>query len=103
MKNFRLLVGYTLNAILGFVYYPLIEFAVAGILGTVNGSAYTIQEPELSSYKHYGVIFFIILIISLIIFQMIIKLFLFKEENKQYYFSIVVFVVFMILSVFLVK
>lgn len=103
MKKFKLLVGYAVNAILGFVYYPLIEFAVAGILGTVNGPAYTIQEPELSSYKYYGVIFLIILIISLIISQMIIKLFLFKEEKKQYYFSIVVFIVFLILSVFLVK
>ncbi len=103
MKVFKLIVGYILNAILGFVYYPLIQFAVAGILGTINGPAYTIQEPELSSYKHFGVIFLMILTISLIISQMILKIFLFKGEKKQYYFSILVFVVFMILAVFLVK
>ncbi|GEM_PF-6936946 len=103
MKVFKLIVGYILNAILGFVYYPLIEYAVTLIQGTVNGPAYTIQEPELSSYKSFGVIFLMILTISLIISQMIIKIFLYKEEKKQYYFSIVVFVVFMILAVFLVE
>jgi len=103
MKIFKSLVGYSLNAILGFVYYPLIEFAIAGILGAVNGPAYTIQEPELSSYKYSGVIFLIILIISLIISQIIIKLFLFKKKKKQYYFSIVVFAVFMMISVLQVK
>lgn len=52
MKVFKLIVGYILNAILGFVYYPLIEYAVALIQGTVNGPAYTIHEPELSSYNY---------------------------------------------------
>lgn len=82
MKSFKILLGYLINSILGFVCYPLLWVAITDILGTAKDPAYTIQEPELSMHKFFGTWLLIMIIVGSIVSQILIKIFLFPEQKN---------------------
>jgi len=98
MKNTRLQLGYIFNLMFGFMCSPILVIAITDIMGTAKGNAYTIQEPELSAYIFWGIWILLILLLVFAVTETLIKVFLFRDNLKQFFTSFIFFLLSVLIS-----